>query len=118
MRSRSPVGRRRQRVRVRLPPQPAAQEAPLQELAARDRQAIEAPAAQDDRDDVRALGRDGDDPHRWRSERQSGRPIRGGDDERERRRSTAPSTTPGATGWPTNDAPVSTWCENDRNSAR
>ena len=42
MRSASRRGRRRQRVRVRLPPQPAAQEAPLQELAAGDGQPVAA----------------------------------------------------------------------------
>jgi len=40
---------------VRLPPHPAAQEAPLEELAAGDRQAVEPAAAQHDRDDARPL---------------------------------------------------------------
>jgi hypothetical protein len=54
---------------------------------------------------------------RWRSERHTGSPIR------------AATTTPSvpshsavhqkrARGCPTNEAPVSTWCENDRNRAR
>src|SRR4051794_14982390 len=53
--------RGRQGIGVRLPPQPAAQEAPLQELAAGDRQAVEPAPAQDDAVGVRALAGDGDD---------------------------------------------------------
>lgn len=49
------VGQAGHRVRVSLPPQPADQKAPLQELPARQREAIKPPAAQHDRDDTRPL---------------------------------------------------------------
>src|SRR3954454_23774666 len=56
----------RQRVRMRLPPESAAQEPPLEELAARDGEPVQPAATQDDRDDARALRRDAYDRDRVR----------------------------------------------------
>src|SRR4051794_193880 len=54
---------------------------------------------------------------RWRSERHTGSPTRASTTT-----ASVPSHSPvhqrRATGWPTNEAPVSIWCENDRKSAR
>ena len=57
-----PVRRGRQRERMRLPPVPARQEAPVQRLARAHRQALEPHAADLDRDDPRRLGHHALDP--------------------------------------------------------
>src|SRR5208282_253236 len=53
---------RGQRVRVRLPPQVPGEEAPEEELASRNRQAIQPPTLADDRDHAWRLFADLDDP--------------------------------------------------------
>ena len=55
--------RRGERVRVGLPPQPATQEAPLQELTARDRELVQPPPLEHDGERVRTLGPDRLDRH-------------------------------------------------------